>query len=111
VGEEQLIATTLPHSSFGDPDCCGCLNGILRGDQADIVCNECDFVVRTVPTAELRQTLTEMELTLDVSSAECPYCGAANLFPGFSEIRAFTCKECGEVAKLADDSNIDNLFG
>jgi hypothetical protein len=40
-----------------------------------------------------------MELTFDVSSAVCPHCGAVKLFPGFSEIRAFTCKEYGEVAK------------
>jgi hypothetical protein len=32
---------TLPHSDFGDPDCGGCLNGVIRGDQADIVCKEC----------------------------------------------------------------------
>jgi hypothetical protein len=59
MAEEPEVVTTLPHSSFGDPDCGGCLNGVLRGDQADIVCNKCDFVVRTVARAELRQTLTE----------------------------------------------------
>jgi hypothetical protein len=63
VDEEHVIGTTLTHSSFGAPDCCGCLNGLIRGDHADIVCNECETVVRTVPSAELRQTLTEMELT------------------------------------------------
>jgi hypothetical protein len=47
-GFEGVIATMLPHQSFGDPDCCGCLNGVVRGDQADIVCNECEAVVRTV---------------------------------------------------------------
>src|SRR5437868_7696886 len=101
MGEEQVTGTTLPHSSFGDPDCCGSLNAILRGDQADIVCNECDCVVRTFPSAELRQTVTEMELTLDVSSAVCPHCGAVKLLPGFSKVLAFTCERCGEVAKLA----------
>jgi len=30
-GIEGRIETTLPHSDFGDPDCCGCLNGIMRG--------------------------------------------------------------------------------
>jgi hypothetical protein len=81
--DEPELATTLPQSSF--PDCCGCLNGILRGDQADIVCKECDLVVHTVPSAELRQTLTEMELTLDVSRAVCPHCGAVKLVSGFLE--------------------------
>jgi hypothetical protein len=44
--DEAVVETTLPHSSFGGPDCCGCLNGIIRGDQADIVCNECEAVIR-----------------------------------------------------------------
>src|ERR1035438_5793132 len=48
-GSKAPIATTLPHSDFGDPECCGCLNGVIRGDQADIVCNECGTVLRTVP--------------------------------------------------------------
>ena len=56
VDEEQIVGTTLPHADFGDPDCCGCLNGIIRGDHADIVCNECDTVVHTVPTADLQKT-------------------------------------------------------
>jgi len=30
----------LPHSDFGDPDCCGFLYGVVRGDQADLTCNE-----------------------------------------------------------------------
>src|ERR1044071_9714178 len=72
TGFEGVVGTTLPHSEFGDADCCGCLNGISRGEQADIVCNECDAVVRTVPAAELQQTLTEMELSLDMSTEMCP---------------------------------------
>jgi hypothetical protein len=48
------------------------LNGVVRGDQADIVCNECGLVVRTVPAADLQKTLDEMELTLDMCSEMCP---------------------------------------
>jgi len=44
----------------------------------------------------VQQAFTEMELTLDLSSAICPHCGAANLFPGFSKIIAFTYRQCGE---------------
>jgi hypothetical protein len=73
--------------------------------------NECDAVIRSVPATELQRTFTEMELTLDLSSAVCPHCGAVNLFPGFSQILAFTCKECGEVAKLSDNPDmISNAF-
>jgi DNA-directed RNA polymerase subunit RPC12/RpoP len=96
MSEPHVTGTTLPHESFGDAECCGCLYAIKRGDVADLVCNECGATVRTVPASELQQTLTAMELTLDVAMAKCPHCGAVNLFPGFSEMIAFTCKECGE---------------
>jgi hypothetical protein len=42
---------------------------VIRGDLAEIVCNECQAVVRTVPAAERRRALDEMELTL-VSAPE-----------------------------------------
>ena len=38
----------IPHSDFGDPNCCGCLFGIVRGDEADIRCNECEALLFTV---------------------------------------------------------------
>ena len=51
------------YSEFGNPDCCGCLNGVINGDWADIVCDECDAVIRTVSAADLQNTFDEMELT------------------------------------------------
>jgi hypothetical protein len=95
MSEPDVVGTTLPHESFGGDNCCGCLNGIIRGDVAEIICNECSVTVRTVPAADLQRTLTEMELTLNFAMAKCSHCGAVNLFPGFSEMLAFTCKECG----------------
>jgi tRNA(Ile2) C34 agmatinyltransferase TiaS len=108
---EAEIVTTLPHEYFGNPDCCGCLTGIVCGDQAEIVCTECNAVIGSVTSTELRQTLTEMQLSLDVASANCPHCGAVHLSAGFSELRAFTCRQCGAVTKLADDPMADRLFG
>jgi len=99
-GIEGVAGTLLPHSSFGDPGCRGWLNSVIRGDQADIVCNECEAVVRTVPAGRLNQTLAEMELTLDIGSAVCPHCGAVNLFPGFTGMKAYICRECGEGVAL-----------
>jgi hypothetical protein len=96
-GFEGPIETTLPHSDFGDPECCGCLNGVIRGDQADIVWNECGAVLRTVPVANVGQTLTELELTLEVASEVCPHCGWVNLFPGLSRMLAFSCRHCGKA--------------
>jgi hypothetical protein len=98
-GFEGVVGTTLPHQCFGDPDCCGCLNGIIRGEIAEIICNECQVVIRAVPLAELQRTLDEMELTLDVASAQCPHCGATHLAPGFSELIAFVCEQCGETVR------------
>jgi transcription initiation factor TFIIIB Brf1 subunit/transcription initiation factor TFIIB len=88
--------TSIPHSCFGAKDCCGCLNTVIRGDQAEIVCNECGVVIQTVSAAELDRAITKLELALNVATAMCPYCGSVNLFPGFSEIKAFVCRECGE---------------
>ena len=56
-GHELIIGTTLPHSDLGDPECCGCLNRIVQGDLARIVCSECSLVVKTAPAADLRRTL------------------------------------------------------
>ncbi len=89
----------LPHSSFGDPHCCGCLDGIVRDEQADVICNECHTVVRTVAAEDLHRLLDQMELTLDVATAECPECGAVSLVPGFSKLLFFTCHECGDVVE------------
>jgi hypothetical protein len=101
--EGGVIGTILPHSSFGDENCCGCLNGIVRGRQAEITCNECQTVVQTVPASDLQSTLNRMELSLDIASALCPYCGAAHLAPGFSELLAFVCDKCHKVVRLSDD--------
>jgi hypothetical protein len=67
-------------------------NGVIRGHQADIVCNECGNVLRTVPLANVGQTLTELEITLEVATEMCPHCGSVNLFPGFAKMLAFTCR-------------------
>jgi hypothetical protein len=87
------------------------LNAIIRGDQADIVSNECLSIVRTVPAADLQRTLDEMELSLDVATEICPHCQAANLFPGFSKMLAFTCESCGQVVRLSDDPGVERFFG
>jgi hypothetical protein len=50
----------IPHSDFGDPVCCGCLDAIFRGYDADITCNECGQAVRTVLGTDLQRTLDEM---------------------------------------------------
>jgi hypothetical protein len=76
--------------------CCGCLVVVERGNLADLTCNECGaLVVRTVPANKAAATLAEMEST-EICSSRCPYCGALNIFPGFSALEVFICSECGE---------------
>ena len=58
----------LPHSDFGDPECCGLLLPFERGDFVDIICNECGAIVRTVEVNDLNRTLDEMQLKLDAAS-------------------------------------------
>ena len=67
-----------------------------RGDQADILCNECAALIRTVPLADVEAAVLEMSQTDKVCSAQCPHCGAVNTFPGWSAIDAFVCSECGK---------------
>jgi len=60
---------------------------------------KCGTVVRTLPAADLERTFVEMELTLDIASELCPHCGKVNLFPGFSKMHAYTCRECGRAVQ------------
>ena len=104
---DQIIGTMLPHSSFGDPGCCGCLNGVIRGESADIVCNECGAILKTIPADQLKRVFHEMELSLDLASAICPYCGAAHIAPGMSELHAFVCENCGQGVTLTQQQERD----
>jgi hypothetical protein len=85
----------IPHEDVEKVDCWGCLVVVERGYQADLTCNECGVVVRTVPLELTAATLAQMEST-EICSARCTHCGALNIFPGFSAIEAFVCSECGE---------------
>jgi len=50
----------------------------------------------------LQRTLDEMELSLEMCSAICPHCGKVNIFPGFSEMIAYTCQRCGRAVVIGD---------
>jgi hypothetical protein len=89
------LTTIVPHESLG-ADCCGCIVAVNRGDEADLVCNECNALIRTVPAAQAELTLSQLAFSEEICSARCPHCTALNVFPGFSAMNAFTCRECGE---------------
>jgi hypothetical protein len=38
---------------IADVDCCGCLIVRVPGGEADILCNECAVVIRTVPVGDV----------------------------------------------------------
>src|ERR1700691_2859585 len=99
---ERSECPILAHSDFGDPECCDCLIPVPRGDQVDIVCNECGAITRSVALAELRRTFDEMELHLDMANEKCPHCEAVTLFPGFSRMAASVCQECGRGVSLPE---------
>ena len=97
MSAEHPRGPIIPHADFGDHKCCGCLLRLVREDEAEIRCNECGALICTVPTLDLQRTLTDMELRGDVASAICPHCGAIHLSPGFSQLIAFVCDECGNA--------------
>lgn len=84
--------------SFPWRDCCGCLIAVERGNVADLVCNECGALIRTVAMGEVSQALLRLAMEQGICSATCTHRGAVNTFPGFTSIQAFICRECGEGA-------------
>lgn len=92
----------LSHADFGAPDCGGYLLANVRSDQAEITCNECRAILRSVALADLQRTLDEMELSLTMCTAMCPNWGKANIFPGFSEMKAYTCQEYGRAVETGE---------
>jgi hypothetical protein len=79
----------VPH----EDGCCGCLIVVEFGDYANLVCNECGALIRTVPTDEAPKVLLRMAMDQGMCSATC---GALNTFPGFTGIEAYICRECGQ---------------
>lgn len=100
MDDEDLIRTTIPHSEFGNPECCGCLTATVIADTAVIACNECGAVVKMVPAGEIHNAIAQLETQLETATSTCPHCGAVSRFPGFSEMLAFICRSCGRGVDL-----------
>ena len=84
------------HSDYGDPECCGIIMPVSRGERTDLLCNECGVVIVTVPTSDAEPTLLRMAISGGACTETCPHCGDLNVFPGFSEMGAYFCRHCGE---------------
>src|SRR5215203_1954911 len=94
--EDRYRYPIVAHSDIGDPDCCGCVFPVFRENEADITCNECGAIIKTIPAHQAVDALMEMALAQESCTATCPGCGQENIFPGFSEMFAFICQHCGK---------------
>jgi hypothetical protein len=50
----------IAHESIADTDCCGCLMVRETGELAEIRCNECGVVVRTVAQEGVKAVMVEL---------------------------------------------------
>jgi len=51
---------------------------------------------------EVNRTLDNMELSLEMCTEMCPHCGNVNIFPGLTEMIAYTCQECGRAVEIGN---------
>jgi hypothetical protein len=100
--------TALLHSCLGE-DCWGCLIVDVRGKHACIVCNGCNYLIGTVPTAEISRALSELAGSQPIRTAQCTHCGASNLFRGFPADEPLICAACGEHVVITDGSQVPEL--
>ena len=54
----------VPHSLIADVNCCGCLIPEIRGEDADLICNECSALIETVPAAEIKPALLKLAMSI-----------------------------------------------
>jgi predicted RNA-binding Zn-ribbon protein involved in translation (DUF1610 family) len=76
--------------------CCGLITAVRRRAVADLLCNECGAILRTLPADTADDVLAQMAATDTVTSHTCPHCGGLNAFPGFSLMFAYVCRHCGQ---------------
>jgi hypothetical protein len=97
------IPQIVTHAYHGDPQCSGIIMPVSRGDYADLTCNECGLVIRTVAAGEAEPTLLDMAISGGVCGGTCPICGGVNTFPGFAAMEAYTCRNCGKGIVIQRD--------
>jgi hypothetical protein len=84
-----------------DKVCCGLIMPAQTSVGVELLCNECGFVVATVPTiTEAESTLTRMAMNDAVCSVVCTACGETNVFTGFDSMLMFTCRYCGPAVEV-----------
>ena len=58
--EDQYRYPLVAHSDTGDPECCGSIFPVFRENEADITCNECGAIIKTVPADQAVDALMEI---------------------------------------------------
>jgi hypothetical protein len=95
----------------GDPECCGTIWPVPREgeDVVDFCCNECDSLIKTVPTSDVSATIEAMrEDKGEGVWCECPHCGEVNEFPGYEKMFAYICRKCGRSVGIAEFGKNDD---
>lgn len=86
----------VPHELAGGVDCCGYLIVVEHGVEADLICNECNARIGTMPVGEVESTLLRLAMEGGMCSVKCGQCGALQTVLGFDSTDAFVCRECGK---------------
>jgi hypothetical protein len=60
----------------------------------EFVCNTCHSILLTFQ--RLGTQSAESKPARPILTARCPHCGDLNIFPGFDQILAYVCQDCGE---------------
>jgi len=92
----QAMGTTIPHSDFNNPDCCGCLVAFIKNGIAMFTCNECSAVIACCREDNLNHVIHELQLSAPWIVEICPYCQHTQLFNGLSSVSAYVCERCGK---------------
>jgi len=59
--------------------------------------------IRAAPYGEeVTRTLDDVEPSLEIFTEICPHCGNVNIFPGFTEMIAYTCQEWGRAVEMGN---------
>ena len=79
----------------------GLFGSEIDGEHVRLLCNECGAVAATITREQLEAGFVPEALRFtEVTTAQCPHCGAVQTFPGFSSVDAFICSECGRGVSI-----------
>jgi hypothetical protein len=87
----------VPHEAAG-VDCCGCIIASVDGTNVELRCNECGAVMGVLQIDVLKGLLG-----LESAAQTCPHCGTLNTAPGFRQMKAYVCANCGKAVEVQQE--------